>query len=229
MLDGAPIVAIATMRSANVKTGDMVQTWILPADRKPTDMYTDHKLQSSVCGVCPLQHSLDGGCYVNIGQAVGQVYKSYKAGTYAKLEPIHLHYFMGRKLRMGSFGDPAAVPYELWLGLSAIASGHTGYTHQAAHPAFDNRIARLCMVSSETPKQAAKYHARGWSTFRVRMEDTGLMADEIECRSDANGTQCVTCGLCNGTRSLNVAVTVHGSTKKTLINRYSKAQIIAVA
>lgn len=229
MLDGKPIVCIATLRSTNEKTGDMIQTWIIPADTKPTEMYHNHEVQRSVCGVCPLQHSLEGGCYVNLGQAVGQVYKSYKAGKYPKLEPIHLHYFMGRKLRMGSFGDPAAVPYELWLGLTAIASGHTGYTHQASHPAFDERLARICMISSETPKQAEKYQAKGWKTFRVRTQDSQLMAGEIECFADAANTKCATCGLCNGKESINVAVKVHGSTAGTFVKRYSSAQIIASA
>ena len=34
-LNGEPIVAIATMRTANVKTGNMVQTWILTAEVSP--------------------------------------------------------------------------------------------------------------------------------------------------------------------------------------------------
>ena len=36
MLDGAPIVVIATMSTSNVKTGQMVQTWILRADINPS-------------------------------------------------------------------------------------------------------------------------------------------------------------------------------------------------
>ena len=32
MLDGEPIVAIATMKTSNRKTGEMVQVWILRSD-----------------------------------------------------------------------------------------------------------------------------------------------------------------------------------------------------
>ena len=37
MLDGAPIVVIATMKTSNRKTGDMVQTWILRSDVNPVE------------------------------------------------------------------------------------------------------------------------------------------------------------------------------------------------
>jgi hypothetical protein len=37
LLDGSPIVAIATIGSTNVKTGPMVQTWILRADMNPLE------------------------------------------------------------------------------------------------------------------------------------------------------------------------------------------------
>ena len=35
MIDGSPIVAIATISSRNGKTGSIVQTWIMPADIDP--------------------------------------------------------------------------------------------------------------------------------------------------------------------------------------------------
>ena len=35
VLDGAPIAVIATLKSANVKTGDMIQTWIIRSDMHP--------------------------------------------------------------------------------------------------------------------------------------------------------------------------------------------------
>ena len=38
LIDGAPIAVIATgfqRRTANSKTGDMVQTWIIRSDREP--------------------------------------------------------------------------------------------------------------------------------------------------------------------------------------------------
>ena len=37
LIDGMPIVVVATIKSRNTKTGDMVQTWILRQDMLPTD------------------------------------------------------------------------------------------------------------------------------------------------------------------------------------------------
>ena len=52
VLDGQPIVVIATMETSNRKTGQMVQTWIIRSDISPTDA-AKIGLDSSVCGHCP--------------------------------------------------------------------------------------------------------------------------------------------------------------------------------
>jgi len=55
MLDGAPIVVIATgfaERSGNAKTGSMIQTWILRADVPPHHAFSSED-GASVCGDCP--------------------------------------------------------------------------------------------------------------------------------------------------------------------------------
>ena len=62
-LNGEPIVAIATMRTANVKTGNMVQTWILTAEVSP-EQAVKTGADEAVCGSCPHRHFLNGGCYV---------------------------------------------------------------------------------------------------------------------------------------------------------------------
>jgi hypothetical protein len=68
VLDGAPIVVIATMSTNNGKTGDMVQTWILRDDVSPLEA-TKTGQDSSVCGECPHRHYLGGACYVTVFQA----------------------------------------------------------------------------------------------------------------------------------------------------------------
>ena len=50
--DGQPIVSIATLHSSNRKTGDMVQTWILPRDLHPLDAVKTGQ-DSCICGNCP--------------------------------------------------------------------------------------------------------------------------------------------------------------------------------
>ena len=49
LLDGAPIVAIATMQTSNRKTGNMVQTWILREDVSPVEA-SKAGADASVCG-----------------------------------------------------------------------------------------------------------------------------------------------------------------------------------
>ena len=49
VLDGAPIVVIATMKSGNTKTGNMVQVWIIRSDMHPV---TASKVgaDAAICG-----------------------------------------------------------------------------------------------------------------------------------------------------------------------------------
>ena len=209
-IDGKPIVVIATLKSSNRKTGDMVQTWILRADMSPLDASKQHA-DVSICGNCPHRQNTGGACYVNIGQAPGQVWRSYKKGNYpAFISGQHDSFFMGRKVRLGAYGDPAAMPFEIAELMVNISLGHTGYTHQAARKFFDKRFLTLCQVSADTPKQAIKFQEMGAKTFRVALEGDALMPNEIECLSDSKGISCLDCGLCNGIKQ-NVAITVHGS------------------
>ena len=206
-IDGAPIVVIATLKSSNRKTGDMVQTWILRQDLHPVES-SAQGADVSICGNCPHRKK---SCYVNIGQAPAQVWKSYEKGNYPVFIPgEHDSFFMGRKVRLGAYGDPAAMPFEIAEYMVKISLGHTGYTHQAARKFFDKRFLTLCQVSADTPKQAIKFQAMGAKTFRVALEGDALMDGEIECLSDSKGISCLDCGLCNGIKQ-NIAITVHGS------------------
>ena len=210
VLDGAPIAIIATMSTSNKKTGDMVQTWIIRTDINPVEA-SKVGADASVCGNCVHRHYSKGACYVNIGQAPNAVYKGYTKGIYPAFNlERHGHHFTARKIRLGAYGDPAAVPFEAVASIALLGIGHTGYTHQASHKNFDPRFMSLCMVSADTPKQALKYQAQGAKTFRVAMVGDALFDSEIECLADAKGIQCIDCGLCDGSTK-NIAITVHGS------------------
>ena len=209
-INGADIVVIATLKSSNIKTGNMVQTWILCKDSHPVQASVDGD-DSAICGNCPHRRNRAGACYVNIGQAPSQVWKAYKRGGYSMFNAKdHAHYFMGRKVRLGSYGDPAAMPFEVAENMVNMSLGHTGYTHQASRKFFDKRFLTLCQVSADTPRQALKFQAMGAKTFRVALEGDALMNGEIECLSDSEGISCLDCGLCNGVKQ-NIAITVHGT------------------
>jgi hypothetical protein len=231
VLDGASIVAVATLSSKNEKTGAMVQTWILRTDLNPVAA-SAAVMDGSVCGACPHRHSLGGGCYVNIGQAPLAVWRAYKRGTYPRLDAENAKYLQGRAVRMGSYGDPAAVPAAVWGELAGYAAKVTGYTHQAAHRNFDPTILQWCMVSADTPKAAMKAQAQGRRTFRVKTPEAPMLPGEIECLSDAKGITCIECGLCNGASNAqapSIVINVHGSRAKRYTDKFNRANLIAVS
>jgi len=135
-IDGAPIVGVAIFKSSNTKTGNMVQTYILRDDMTPTDAIRAG-LDASICGSCTHRgkHDKTGRlisgtrtCYVVIGQGPTGVYKGLQAGQYPAHDGRGL--FAGRFVRLGTYGDPAAIPFEVWAGLLEGTTGHNGYTHQ---------------------------------------------------------------------------------------------------
>jgi hypothetical protein len=229
VLDGAPIVVIATLETSNVKTGNMIQTWIVRADQSPVEASNSGD-DVSVCGSCVHRHHLGGACYVNIGQAPLSVWKAYKRGIYPIATMADLKRIQGRSLRIGTYGDPAAVPFRIWDALirAVKPKTRTGYTHQVAHKNFDHRILQFCMASADTPKQARKLHAMGARTFRVKTSEGDFLPNEIECLSDSKGVQCIDCGLCDGKgEQVNIAITVHGSRANRYETKYQNANVIA--
>lgn len=217
MLDGEPIVCIATFGSKNAKTGSMVQTWILRADTTPS-VAVDTGKDSSVCGRCPHRHFSGGACYVLPFRAPTQVFKQYHLGGYDPLNQDTLKRFLGQRVRLGSYGDPAAVPYHVWLAVVGLSDGHTGYTHQTDHPCFDMKLLDFCQVSVDTVSQFKSVKELGVGTFRIIPENGRLLEGERLCPNESSGVQCITCGLCNGRGNHKIAITVHGSKK----NRFTK-------
>lgn len=215
-IDGKWIVAIATPKSSNDKTGDMVQTWILPAEESPVDAVKSG-LDESVCGDCPHRHYNGGACYVLPFQAPRGVYEAWKRGSYNSPKHIKrvLKALSNKKVRLGAYGDPAAVPQEVWSKLVEKAKGHTGYTHQWHKEA---NLQSTCMASVDSIKEAEQAKALGYRYFLVLKEDEEAPADSIECPADSRGITCAQCGLCNGKKGdadtrKNIWIRVHGAKK----------------
>lgn len=236
------IVVILTLNSANRKTGNMAQTWILAQDISPVEALKA-KADESVCGVCPLRQSIGGSCYVNVGQAPLSVWRAWRRGQYADhtienswhdtaLLKALLRF---KKVRFGAYGDPAAAPTHIWSVLAECAQGYTGYTHQLAHKSFDPALSKYCMISADTREQAISIHEksneygdmRNARTFRVITKDAPLLENEIVCPS-SEGIECRDCLLCDGSNSKqpNIAIEVHGPGSKKHNSKYSKANLI---
>ncbi len=237
MIDGAPIVAIAVLRSSNRKTGDMIQTYILRADAHPVDAIRTGD-DSSICGDCMHRartvETIDKRgrkrskrvrtCYVNVGQSVASVFGAWVRGSYPLIDPADAAQLVAdRVVRIGSYGDPAAIPAHIWRALLSQASGHTGYTHQWRH-ARAQGLRDIVMASADSAQDRDVARAMGWRTFTVRTADQPLAQREIACPASPEGgnrRQCIDCQACNGAGSNNqrasVAIIVHGPAARAFV------------
>ena len=221
LLDDKPIVVVAiTGKSSNSKTGDMVQTYIL-ADNGKSPVESAKALDDvSVCGDCKHRRGLGGSCYVNLGQGPRAVMDGVIRGIYGLDDGYNVATAVfGRKIRLGTYGDPAAVPAYVWEALLAGADSHTGYTHQWKNGKADH-VKQWCMASVDTPKEMAIAKMEGWRTFRVRVADGSLeFSHEMKCPASAEMNKrltCDTCMACSGgvnTKKASVTIIVHGSLK----------------
>lgn len=205
LLNGEDIVLILSTKTSNEKIGAMIQTWILPAKRSILEKGSD----ISVCGDCPLR---DNGCYVVKVQSPNQIQKTYFSGRYTTLSPLkQAGVLEGERLRVGAYGDPTAVPFEVWESLFKLSLSSVGYTHQWSN--CDTRWKGYVQASVETEEQAIEAQSAGWKTFRVKLPNEQYLPGEVQCRNEKNeDITCKLCGLCDG-KSHNIVIDVHGSRK----------------
>lgn len=228
LLNGDKVVVIATglrFASENDKTGGMVQTYILPdtESRPPENIKSGADV--SVCGDCI--HRQWGTCYVNPGQGVYVVHDGYMRGIYPDFTVDMLDdYFSGRKIRLGAYGDPCAVPLRVWEMICGVSSGWTGYTHQWMKRSF-RAYKRFCMASVETEKRRETALRKGWKVFRILNKDEKPLKGEFQCPADRdeNKLQCEDCMACSGGEykgQVTPFVRVHGPMFK--VRRFEKMQ-----
>jgi len=212
-IDGSNIVGILTLKTANIKTGQMAQLWILNADMNPV-LASKAGLDSGVCGGCKLRQSLGGACYVNLGQAPNAVFKTFKKGNYPTLALNDYSILNGLKIRFGAYGDPFALPIDILASLKAVAKNNTSYTHQWKKG--DDVLKSVSMASVDNIAEQKEAVKNGWRTFRVATEDSEIMSNEIVCPNVTKGINCADCGLCSGAslNAKNIVIPVHGTLKK---------------
>lgn len=242
LIDNKPIVVIYLTGSNNTKTGNMAQTYVLRSDIDPIAASRQGE-DYSICGDCPHRGTpnpdkLKGwaenrSCYVNLIHGPNQVYKAFKAGKYktAGYPTLGKDWMPlqdigeGQNIRIGSYGDPLAVPSAVWANLTRRAKGWTGYTHQA----FNNPhhgSSDLCMISADTLQQAQEAQTQGKRTFRVipiadwqTQGKAALLHSEIICPASTEAgkvTTCDKCNLCQGQtlKAKSIAIVAHGAGSK---------------
>lgn len=228
MLDGKPIIVIASglgAASKNSKTGNLVQTWILAANIEPHKAIHTGE-DSSVCGSCKHRGYIDDtgknkerSCYVIEHQAPLSVYRAEQRGNIPEIKPSTLD-LTGRIVRLGSYGDPAAVPVTVWNELISTAAGHTGYTHQWRGLQGLGMYGALLMASVDNLLEQKEAVANGWRTFRVRTSLETSAVREVTCPASKEAGQkltCETCKACNGNytnRKGNISIFAHGNSAR---------------
>ncbi len=227
-IDGEPIIVVLVglaAPSSNSKTGGMLQTHILRADIPPT-VAIAAGMDVSVCGDCQYRSRASGGsgtCYVQVGQGPLSVYRGMERGIYPEVDGVTAALAIaesGRGLRIGSYGDPAAIPAagEFWGPLAAAAPFHTGYTH-AAHLDIGESLRGLCHASADSVWEAAAFQSDGWATFRVAAEgDSHRERSEARCPASAEAGHKVTCATCpmrcDGS-GVSTVIQAHGATRRS--------------
>jgi hypothetical protein len=130
----------------------------------------------------------------------------------------------GRMVRLGTYGDPAAVPANVWNTLLAKAAGHTRYSHQWKSGKAGADIMALCMASADSAMERDQAKVAGYRTFRVRAENEPALPGEFICPASSEGGRrktCADCGACNGginTRKADPVIIAHGSLKSRFIS-----------
>ena len=149
----------------------------------------------SICGACrhrgtptndPSRKLAENrSCYVNIAQGVLIVWKSFQRGIYdtATGHDAIAKLGAGRMVRLGTYGDPSAVPSFIWESLLSDADGWTGYSHQSGVTGADYRP-DMVMRSADTEQEARDAWRNGERTFRVVANVSDIIAGkEILCTS----------------------------------------------
>jgi hypothetical protein len=228
-IDGEPVVAIATglqNGARNAKTGPMAQIYIIRPDLHPLDA-VQTGADKAICGDCVhrgtvvtdpktgKRRNVGRSCYVTLIHGPRMIYDAFKRGLYAPLAPEQARTVLrGRKVRVGAYGDPGAVPVSVWTTVLGRVGELTGYTHQwRRYPG----LAAFCMASCDSPAERDEAKALGFRTFRVRSRDEPLQGGEGHCPASVEmgkAVRCDTCLLCGGNRTqakADITILAHGA------------------
>jgi hypothetical protein len=184
----------------------MAQLYIIRTDVHPWEAQQTGQ-DAAVCGHCPRSPLAAAAlgidpCYVITSKDPASVWKALRKRAYRRtLTPRQKLKLRALPLRIGAYGDPAAVPVAVLRQAIALTNGRwTAYTHQwrrAPH------LRNIAMASCDSLSDHRDATARGWRTFTVT-NDAGCGAG-VTCPAAAearipHGRTCSQCLLCDGRR-----------------------------
>jgi hypothetical protein len=215
----------------------MAQVFILREDINPVEAINTGE-DFSICGNCPHRRKQvwDAkrkrfkwvrACYVNVGQGPNSVWKAYKRGVYKEFDyvgrkdlPMNGLFYSqiesilkGRKIRWGSYGDPAIINPQVVNLFNSYAVSHTGYTHQWRED-FAQPFRGIFQASCDGFADYLEATAHGWKTFVVVSKNaTPDYAKQCPATVNNSQAQCITCSLCDGAKR-DIFVHAHGTGSK---------------
>lgn len=198
-------VAIVTTDSDNLKTGNMLQIWIMSRLVHPVESRRTGHDGTLQCAGCP--HASNNGCYVS-PLPLMSMWRALQKGSYSHLQmgsPEWNNFFRGASVRFGAYGNPSILPLEMIENIAGLSVSHTGYFHDwdLMPTPLAKAYGRFLMASCE-PHNVSYAQNLGLRTFTVVSEVPTDKKLGIECLADTKGMQCIDCGLCDGTaRSAN--------------------------
>jgi peptidyl-tRNA hydrolase len=145
------------------------------------------------------------------------VYKSFLAGKYPVLSASDAALQLkGLNVRLGSYGDIAAIPAHILHSLMRFTANNTGYTHQWKRKDMEH-LKVFTMASCDTLEEHLEATRKGWRTFLVVPKgSTSIPAKTFLCPASEEAGKKLTCDqclACNGSRdnrSASVYIPVHG-------------------
>jgi len=228
VLGGAEIILVVYGFSGinNRKLGPMIEASVFVAAEKPSTAADDGR-DSAVCGDCPGRPTNWGYCYVQIPVEVDKTWEAARdlpadlKLAYAQIRDS------GWPIRLGVYGDAAAVPFEIVEALvqaTATEDGklrYSGFTHQWSHPNFDHRHLKYLAPSVEfvAEREELKQHFPTVMTYRIVRNAEEMLAGEIKCKGgvEPEADKCCECMSCGGTEGIarrDRVVVVHGVARK---------------
>lgn len=217
--------------STNVKTGGMVQTYIILQDTHPLEAVKDGS-DVAICGDCKHRPSLakqtgEALCYVEVGKGASQVWKAYKRDRYERITLEQAAELVkGKNVRFGTYGDPCVAPIEVFQALADSCKGRTGYTHRWMDKGFDTRWKDLVMASVDNHMEVLVAKDMGMRYFRVDIGVNAPLQGEVRCPASKEAgqkTTCNSCRLCAGTsiKAKNIVIADHGLGHKSRAEKQS--------
>ena len=177
--DAPEVIALVSLYSENEKLGrNTFQTWHLIADAHPLEARRGGCGDAGICGDCVFRAKPGqkvGACYPD-GRGIVSLYRSYQAGNYPHISELAKHLKLSEldalavlgslsgSVRLGAYGDPVSMPYDIGEALTRHSPEHQGFCHQWQRMG-ETPWRGLLMASCELPGQLAQAAALGWRTY----------------------------------------------------------------